>query len=782
MVSFERFIQDVLKVRPNADASRIRRAYDFVLPYYHKRERYSRDPYIHHALAVTSILLPLKPDDDTIIASLLHGLSSENVSFDFSLVGREFGAVVQFMLEGLTAVKTLRPNLDVTDSESVRQMLLTIAKDLRVVLIRLADRLHNMETLQHLPPDKQKEMARETMEIFAPLASRLGIFLFKSRLEDLAFRYLNPSQYQQIEEQLSEFGREKGKFIEQIVAKLKSLLDEKGIEASVDGRLKNVYSIYSKLRRKGRTTLHEIFDVFAIRIIVPAKISSHTVSGKKTQIQESVDHLYSILGHIHGQWTPLPNRFKDYVAVPKPNGYQSLHTTVIGLAPKVLSQPIEIQIRSDQMHREAEYGIASHWLYEDTKATSTRFQKELFDQYTNSSDPKLQQQMKFLQTFSKIQQDIQKLSHESADMLAEGLRVDLFHDRIFVLTPDGAIKNLPVGSTPIDFAYSVHTDIGHRCAMAKVNGKLVPLDYELHNGDVVEIVLKSKPNPKALWLSFVKTGGARLKIKTWFNSQNREFAFREGKELLNKQLVRFGKQKLDDSLSLLKNLSGKTSLLRDRQKILENVGNGSMSVGVLMKRLFPPEELLSPLHLPVKPPVFAESLPRDSKKVRRKLAESAKSLPQKTLDKKILLGGESGMPLRFANCCTVHEHDPIVGYITRDQKATIHRADCRMLRRASVNRILSAFWEDDVQIPKKGRYRVRLFLDAIDRVGLIRDVTTVISDIGLNILNFGYREHRESGISYAVDIEIFEFEQLEKLFDRLETIPGVLKVRRDPLS
>lgn len=744
-LSIHQLISKAQSFRPGIDSEKVRSAFHFVDSLYKGHKRFSGDPYIQHILSVLDILLPLKPDEDTIVAALLHGLLGDT-HISQKEIRERFGSKIGSMVENLEMLKTVKPNANIDDSENFRQMILTMAKDLRVILIRLADRLHNMQTLDFLPPEKQKFIARETLEIYAPLASRLGIHTFKSRLEDFSFKYLNPTQYKMIEDELAEFGREKGRFIDEIVKTLQEFLKTCEISCVVEGRLKSVYSIYRKMKRKSRTSIRDIFDIFAIRVILSTKFQND---------RESIEHLYTVLGFIHSRWTPLANRFKDYVAIPKPNGYQSLHTTVIGLAPKILNQPVEIQIRSERMHREAEYGVASHWLYEDTKGVSTKFQRDVFFDYLehkttdiSSDSRRLSKQIEWLRGLAKLQEQI-----GDEENFSEALRLDIFNDRIFVLTPTGEVKDLPAGATPIDFAYSIHTDIGHRCSMAKVNGKIVPLDHELKNGDVVEIILKPKPNPKPLWLGFVKTNAAKMKIKSWFRTQDREFSFREGKDLINKQLIRFNKPKLDENLTILKNYSGHSLSLCERQRIVESVGNGSMPAHILVRKLFAPQEFMTPVE------------------VSGSFHQNAKI----KLEEKVLLAGESGLPVRFAQCCSPVENESIFAHITRGQSATVHSVKCKTMQRTHRHRILHASWTTD----RKPVYCVKIAVEAMNRIGLIRDITAVISDMSINIANFGYKDRQGIKVSYLLTLDIENPDQLDKLFNHLERVSDILRVYRE---
>lgn len=750
-LSIDQLIDKMKGYKPALDERRVKKAFDFASQIHKEQYRYSGDPYITHPLEVTDILLSLKPDEDTVIASLLHDVyKSEH--FRPQEIEKEFGKGVATLVSGLEKLNSVRSREDETQIDSLRKMFLAMAQDLRVVLIKLADRLHNMQTLQFVHPSKRKRIARETLDIYAPIASRLGIYALKSQLEDLAFKYLYPEQYQEISVQLEAFGKRTGEYIQQTNERLDQFLKEHQIEGTVQGRLKSVYSIYRKLKRKNKSSVTDLFDVFAMRMVLPTAYQGE---------YEFTGHLYQSLGLLHGQWVPLANRFKDYIAVPKPNGYQSLHTTVIGLAPKALNHPVEVQICSERMHRENEYGIASHWLYEDTDAVSTKFQKDVFLNYLQKKDQSvlldekyLKRQLDWLKGLEKLQAEM--IGTGNSSELLENLKVDLFSDRIFVLTPTGEVKDLPFGATPVDFAYAVHSDVGHRCGMAKVNGSIVPLNYQLKNGEVVEIVLKPKQNPKLEWLSFVKTNIARQHIKSWFNAQDRELGFKEGKELLNKQLRRLGKSPLDEELSILRNYEGKELSLKERRKIVDSVGNGSQFANIVVKKIFSD--------------VF---VPAEKEKVAEKKIEGPR-------EKRVLLGGEAGLPVRFAACCAPKEKDRIVGYVTRGHAASVHRTDCLTLTALNPARILEAKWDDDAQ--KKIKHDIRILIEAVDRIGLIRDVTTVIANMNVNISDFALKSRKDNIVVRSLQIKLFDYEQFDLLVSQLENVKGVIRVMREDVK
>lgn len=701
---------------------------------------------------VLHYLLDLNPDQDAAVAGFLFGARISLETHRDEII-RQFGAPVEHLLTSLYKIHALKPDFSKNDMEVLRQMLLMMAQDIRVMLIRLADRLHEMHSLQDLPPEEQKQIAEESLKIYAPVASRLGMYSIKWQLEDLAFAYLNSTQYTSISKQLQQFGRERKQALDFFQEDMMKFLHQKGIVCRVTSRSKSIYSIYRKMRRKSTDQIADLHDVFAIRIIVPTVIS---------QGKESTELLYTILGMIHSKWTPVPGRFKDYIAVPKPNGYQSLHTTIFTSTPGLKNQPVEIQIRSELMHREAEYGIAAHWLYEDTRGVSTQFDKNVVlglvegreQEEDEVGDKRLRRQIEWLRGLLRNQDMEYKDEHHSQQELQD-FKIDIFHDRIFVFTPNGEVKDLPSGSTPVDFAYSVHTDIGHRCAMARVNGTIVPLNATLKNGDVVEVVLKPKPNPRSEWLSFVRTSSAKHKIKVWFKSQNHDLSLREGRELINKHLRRLNKSPLDDQMSILRTYGGKNLSVGERQKIVEGVGNGSIPVNTVIKKLFIQDELMQPLsRIPLK--VISDSLP---------------------IEKKILLGGEAGLPVRIAQCCMPEEGQRIVGYVTR-QHASIHRIDCAHLQNSNPARILEAHWVSPGQRGVR-RYSVRVLVEAVNRIGLIRDITSVIADMNINILDFSLKHQDEKFVLRSLLLEVEGYEQLDDILRQLEGVTGVVHVMRE---
>ncbi len=704
---------------------------------------------------VLHYLVNLSPDTDAAVAGLLFGARID-VEKHREKIHASFGPAVEKLLVWLEKVRNLRPDISRNDMEILRQVILMMAQDIRVMLIRLADRLHEMHSMEELAPAEQRRIAEESLKIYAPVASRLGMYSIKWQLEDLAFAILNPTQFVSIRDQLQRIGTERRQALDEFQKDIISFLHEKGIICRVSSRTKSIYSIYRKMRRKSTDQISDLHDIFAIRVVLPTII----VDGR-----ESTETLYSILGLIHNRWMPIPGRFKDYIAVPKPNGYQSLHTAIFTSIPSLKNQPVEIQIRSEQMHREAEYGIAAHWLYEDTRGVSTKYNKssivDLVEGGNESQDvdmqnKRLKRQIEWLRGLIRVQGQESEYKDDLHELheLDHDYKIDIFHDRIFVFTPNGEVKDLLAGSTPVDFAYNVHTDIGHRCAMVRVNGTIVPLNHTLKNGDVVEVVLKPKPNPRSEWLSFVKTPSARHKIKVWFKSQNKDLSLREGRELMNKHLRRLNKAGLDDQMSVLKVYGGKQLSVSERQKIVEGVGNGSIPVHTVMKKIFSQEELMQPL-APVPLKVISDTMP---------------------IEKRILLGGEAGLPVRIAQCCEPKEGERILGYVTR-QHASIHRMECNHLQKSNPARILEAKWITGQSGAQ--RYSVRVMVEAVNRIGLIRDITSVIADMNLNILDFSLKNQDEKFVVRSLLLEVEGYEQLDEILLRLEAITGVVHVMRE---
>jgi GTP pyrophosphokinase len=578
--------------------------------------------------------------------------------------------------------------------------------DIRVVLIKLADRLHNMRTLSHLPQNKRVRIAQQTMDIFAPLANRLGIWQIKWELEDLAFRNLDPETYRDIAEHLAERRANREQELQAIIAKLQNILAKEGIEAEISGRPKHIYSIYSKMLRKG-VTFEQVFDIRGVRVIV-----------------SDIPTCYSTLGVIHTHWRPIPGEFDDYIAVPKDNFYQSLHAEVIFDDGK----PLEVQIRTPEMHHKSEYGIAAHWRYKEGIQKADDYERRIM----------------WLRTLMEWRQDV-----TDAGEFVDGLKSDVFKDRVYVFTPRGDIIDLPAGSTPIDFAYHVHTDVGHRCRGAKVNGKLVSLDYELMTGDKVEILAAKRGGPSLDWLNtnlgLVKTQRARSKIRRWFKRQAREQNISQGKALLEKELRRLGLSQVN-----LERLAREFEY-RTIDDLYEAIGNGDVGMGKIINFLTVPEVESDDLAAPI-----------------RSGADQITAAPDS-----VAILGLKGLLTTMARCCNPAPGDAIVGYITRGRGATIHRQDCpNILRIRDRERLVRVSWGE-----ARNTYPVPVRIKAYDRNGLMRDVSTLISEEGINMAKVNVDVNKNLAV-FDLIVEVRDLAQLSKILDRLENLPNVLEAQR----
>lgn len=742
MLTFEHLITKVKSYLPNEAILRIEQAYLFAKEAHNGQKRYSEEPYIIHPLTTAYYLADFHPDEDTLIAALLHDVS-EDTPHTLAEIEAKFGRTVATLVAGMEKLSKVRSRVNEPHIENLQKMFLSMAKDIRVVLIKLCDRLHNIETLQFVPQEKQLRIAQETLQIYAPIASRLGIYRLKTTLEDKAFAFTDPVAYQAIIEQLEETGKFREEYIQETKQILKQILNKEGLQVEVEGRMKGIYSIYRKMKRKTKNSVAEVFDIFAMRIILP-DIYKH---GK-----EFIGHLYTALGMIHNHWTPLAHRFKDYIAVPKVNGYRGLHTTVIGLGPKTHTSPTEIQIRSKIMHDQAEFGIASHWLYETTQGFSTLIPASAFidledgEEDTPKTTSILKPHLAWLKGLSKLKEET--VSHEE---FLEHLKVDIFQDRIFVFTPRGEVKDLPKGATPVDFAYAVHTEIGNHALQAKVNGSIVPLNHELQNGEVVEIITRKNAAPNQNWLAFVKTNYAKSKIRASFRNQNREKNLRVGREKVNEVLAKFDKPPLSPDLGLLKEVDGKKLNKSEREDLLVEVGKGTLLSSTLVRKVYSFEDLIGIQRkaLNVKPLAKEEG---ETKKI-------------------ILVGGHPNVPLKFPQCCTPKEGDAIRGFVTRGKGVTIHKSDCSVFVKTDPAR-----WQEAYYVSQHGRaYHIPIRVEMRDRTGLLRDICSVIAKMGLNIEDVR-GEHEAGG---AVEREFLlcvnSYDELERLLTSLEMIPNVLR-------
>jgi len=714
--------------------NRLEKAFDFAKNVYGERERVFGDSVFQHTIETAKILTTLKVDEETLIAALLHEVP-EYSNNQYKKIEDEFGKDVATLVSAYGKMAAIKVGYNGSEIETLRKMALVMAKDLRVVLIKLSDRLHNLQTSGKLDQETRKKLARETLDIYVPLSSRLGVYRLRSVLEDLCFKYLNESEYKDIQAQLKILGKKKKNAIDDITKAVEGFLEEKGIEASVAGRYKNTYSIYKKLKKKGKTSIDDIHDIFAIRIILPTRYNNGD--------EEKIGDLYELIGYFHNRWKPLPGRFKDYVGFPKPNGYRSLHTTVIGLAPHSHKEPVEIQIRTGKMHEEAEYGIAAHWLYKESKGNSTKVKNE------QSLKGRHQAQLDWISSLAKLSMHLDGETNEEA---MKELKVDLFQDRIFVFTPQGEVKDLPQGSTPIDFAYSVHSDVGNRCTLAKVNGNVVPLNYELCNGEVVEIVTRTNGSPKLEWLSFAKTGGARNKIKTFFRSFDQDRNFKEGKDLINKKLEQIGKPKLDPKLTILKNFNGEVNPFKRREEIVKQVGSGSVLASSIIRKIYTSEEILG--------------------STRKNLAKGneVKVERENDLGKYIFVGGERGLPVKIAKCCKPTFGQPIAAFITRGRAASIHKKNCPIYKMSDLDRHTTARWVGQVDNDARD---ITLIVETPPNTQIMREVTNQVNKSLASIINFHIAKRNDKKFIWEIKIEISDLSQFSNILNDISSVQGV---------
>lgn len=698
------------------DINLILKAYDYALKAHEGQYRNSGEPYIVHPVEVAMILANLELDVSTIASGLLHDVI-EDTSITYEDIKNEFGQEIADLVDGVTKLGMIEYKSKVEQqAENMRKMLIAMAKDIRVIMIKLADRLHNMRTLKYLSEEKQKEKAQETLEIYAPIAHRLGMSMIKWELEDLSLRYLHPDDYYSLVEKVAKKRKEREESIKELIDKLKEKLNEIGIKAEVDGRPKHFYSIYKKMKQQNKT-FEQIYDLMAVRVIV-----------------NTVKDCYGTLGAVHTLWKPMPGRFKDYIAMPKPNMYQSLHTTVIG--PK--GEPFEIQIRTWDMHRTAEYGIAAHWKYKEGKS------------YEDEFDAKLS----WLRQLLEWQREL-----KDAKEFMETLKIDLFTDEVYVFTPKGDVISLPAGSTPIDFAYSIHTEIGHRLNGAKVNGKIVPIDYELKNGDIVEILTttNSDRGPSRDWLQIVKSSQAKNKIRQWFKKEKREENIERGEEIFYRELKRHGIQqsqlKGDIMESVLKKLN-----MHSEEDLFAAIGFGGLALNQIIPRI--KEEL--------------KQIESENKKQNTPVVEIKRK--PKIGGMGVIVKGEDNVMVRFSKCCSPVPGDEIVGYVTKGRGVSIHRKDCPNIKDYvyDKNRIIEVEWDQGKNIA----YQADIQIMANDRYGLLTDVTSILADIKISVRAVNARTTKDNVAIINLTLEITSREQLEKIMNKLKALDGVADVYR----
>lgn len=734
---YQELIRSVLKYHPSTDISMIEKAYQVASKAHEGQVRKSGEPYIIHPICVAIILADLELDKESIVAGLLHDVV-EDTPMTTEDLAKLFGDEVALLVDGVTKLGQLSYSADKVDeqAENLRKMFLAMAKDIRVILIKLADRLHNMRTLKYMKPEKQKEKARETMDIYAPIAQRLGISKVKIELDDLALKYLEPEVYYDLVAQIADKKSVREKFIREIVAEVKRHMENANIEADVQGRVKHFFSIYKKMVNQDKT-LDQIYDLFAVRILV-----------------DSVKDCYAALGVIHEMYKPIPGRFKDYIAMPKPNMYQSLHTTVIG--PK--GQPFEIQIRTYEMHRTAEYGIAAHWKYKETGG-STQQNIEGKD----SAEAKLT----WLRQILEWQRD-ETDNREFMSLLKSDL--DLFSESVYCFTPGGDVKTLPNGSNPIDFAYSIHSAVGNKMIGARVNGKLVPIDYVIKNGDRIEIITsQNSKGPSRDWLNIVKSTQAKNKINQWFKTEFKEDNIIKGKDMIAqyckmKGIVLAQIMKPEYQESVLRKYG-----FRDWDSVLAAVGHGGLKEGQVVNKMVEESEKAKKKN--VTDAKIMESV-GDAKEQKIRIAKAGKGIVVKGID---------DVAVRFSKCCNPVPGDEIVGFVTRGRGVTIHRTDCvnvLHLAESERERLIDAEWQSGAQTSAGEKYTTEIKIYGNNRTGLLVDISKILTERGIDVTSMNVRTSKQGTATITMSFDISSVDELNRIIDRLRQVESVLDIER----
>ena len=684
--------------------------------------RASGEPYIMHPLAVADILAHLQIDHITLMAALMHDVV-EDTSYSKEDLEEMFGSEVAFLVDGVTKLNQFQyETKEDRQMENYRKMILAMAKDVRVVVIKLGDRLHNMRTLKHMRSDKQKRIAKETLEIFAPLAHRLGIFNVKWELEDLSFRYLEPEKYYDLVDQMKQKRQAREDIVNDTMSQLTKALGEAHIKADIKGRPKHFYSIYKKMKKDNRD-LSQIYDLLAVRVIV-----------------DTIPDCYAVLGIAHSLWKPLPYRFKDYISMPKSNMYQSLHTTVIG----TMGQPVEIQIRTWEMHRVSEYGVAAHWRYKEGNKNGDK---------------------DFDQKVAWLRQVLEWQDTSNPTELVNALKLDVFSGEVFVFTPKGDVVKLPIGSVPLDFAYRVHTDVGHRCVGAKVNGKIVPLDYTLQNGDIVDIITSKTGRPSLDWLNIVGSSESKSKIRNWFKRENKAENIEKGLEALEKEAKRLNynwKELIADNRlqQVTKQLKAGTE-----EEMFAACGYGGIPVSTVLLRLI---ELY-------KKSKEAEESKRSTEQIIAKLKSQGPKTTKNGTG--VLVKGEAGVMVRMAKCCSPVPGDDIIGYITRGRGVSVHRSDCTSLGHTpeDLERMIEVSWDGS----SGESFHVGIDIQAYDRNGLLMEVMAVLSELKITITNINAKVQEDTkNVSINVVVDIRDISQLDFVMTKLRRIREVYTVQR----
>jgi guanosine-3',5'-bis(diphosphate) 3'-pyrophosphohydrolase len=713
MIRISDIIDKVTEYNPDTDVGLIDLAYVYSAKVHDGQVRLSGEPYLSHPLEVAGILAEMNLDVVSIAAGLLHDVIEDTHATAEEIIDM-FGPEVGHIVSGVTKLSTLSfSNVQVREAESIRKMLLAMADDIRVVLIKLADRLHNMRTLQyHKSAAKQRKIAKETLDIYAPIAARLGIFWIKYELENVSFKYLLPEEYERIEGLVAKDKEERENYIDTVKDFIQRKMDENNMPCEVLGRYKNFYSIYQKMLKQN-LTFDEVYDLIAFRIIL-----------------DTIPQCYEVLGHLHALWKPIAKKFKDYIGMPKPNMYQSLHTTVLG----PYGERIEIQIRTREMDQVAKSGIAAHWSYKEGK----------------TADPKTAEAFAWVQTLVENQANI----NDPTEFM-ESVRIDLFPDEVYVFTPQGAIKSLPKGATPVDFAYLIHSEVGNQCVGAKVDGRMVPLRYELQTGESVEIVTQKGHNPSKDWLGFVKTVKARSRIRQWIKTQEKERSLSLGREMCEKAFrkVRLNFNTLVKSPEMQKAVE--SFGLREVDDLIIAVGYGKITPLQVVRKLMPKAEA-----------------DEEQQTLLGKLM--GRRAPKKKPSSGVVVKGVDDILVRFGKCCQPVPGDPIVGYITRGFGVTVHRSACINVIKTNPERLIEVQWDD----AGAEKFPVKIMIRSMDRMGLLADVASCISKYGANILSAHTETHEDRLVESSFTIAVGNTEQLNQVLAGLKKVKQVLAVHR----
>lgn len=710
MSAFEEILHRVRETKSKASEEQIQKAYTILEEFSQKQNRISPHRYKDRAIEVARSLSIMQAEESLIISGLLHGVFSDFPEQQI-FFQKTFGPSATMLLEKSSHIASSSTKTSLNNPELLRNMILTMAQDARVILLKLSERLYEMRNLEWNLPEEQQAFSRETLLIYAPIASRLGIYAMKAPLEDLSFFYLSPKEHNKSSQQMIQHEHYRDRIIRNASKKIQQLLEKQGISSETFGRVKHLYSISQKMKRKSADSIHEIHDVFAIRIIV-----------------SNLSECYAALGVIHEHFIPLPNLFKDYIAVPKPNGYRSLHTTVMGLSDASRKTfPVEIQIRTEEMNREAEFGVAAHWYYKEGKK---KWQKKKAVDWLES---------------------LFETGHFSEKKIRDAKEVhrdDLPAKRIFVVTPKGDVLDFPEQATPIDFAFSIHSEIGLSLRMAKVNGKVVPLDHPLKSGDIIEVSTRRDTVPSQSWLSMCVTSKAKNRLRSFFREKDPDALLKEGRTLLNHQLTRLGHRELDPHFSLLQHFRGKNLPRKQREEILHHIGAGTLSPETVAREIF-----------------------QEWKK--REGGSSKSSSPKITEEKgKILISGRTDIPTKIASCCHPKMGDAILGFITRGKHITIHRIDCKILTHLENSRIIEARFSGE---EKKEVVFLKITRTG-DRIGILHDILSVFVKFGANVNNFVFQERSKAFATIFFSLEIQDFQDIFPIMNTIEKVQNITSV------